>query len=164
MAIEDAKTLFLNGFSIVLTEREAQQFARYEIYFIQGAIAAAKRWILRKSQCIPPITITRNGIVRSVQNTLDYRSGHPKPTPKAMPKVKSLAERVEELRIAVQNLCSTEAHPWALLPEEAQSLLEQYGSEPVLAVSKDVGRFDEANAQECIDLITFRLGMAEVTR
>jgi hypothetical protein len=147
--------LFLKEFGIVLTEKEAQQFAPYQLHIVRAAMASTNRWLTRKAAMVPPIVIGRNGIVRSVLNTVLFRNGTAKP--KVMPKFKPLAKRAEELRADFQRLATDGT--WTLTTEECSALIKQNDVELLRSIFAELGRFGEDQQTDAIDLLEWKLSM-----
>ena len=146
------KELFLKEFSIVLTEKEAQQFASYQLHIVRAAMASTNRWLIRKAAMVPPIVVGRNGIVRSVLNTLQFRNGTAKPKPKFKP----LSERAQELRELFQESCTSD-NAWTLTQAEAEEVVKRYGMEKAKKVFTEIGRYDEQHQAEALDHLDWLL-------
>ena len=145
--------LFLKEFNLTLSEREAQQFTPFAEYLIKSACASTLRWIEKKKT--QSIVVGRNGIVRSVLNTLQFRNGTAKP--KVMPKFKPLAKRAEELRADFQRLATDGT--WTLTTEECSALIKQNDVELLRSIFAELGRFGEDQQTDAIDLLEWKLSM-----
>jgi len=143
--------LFLKEFGIVLTEKEAQQFAPFAEYLVKSACASTLRWIEKKKT--QNIVIGRASIVRSVLNTILFRNGTAKPKPKFKP----LAKRAEELRADFQRLATDGT--WTLTTEECSALIKQNDVELLRSIFAELGRFGEDQQADAIDLLEWKLSM-----
>jgi hypothetical protein len=147
------------GVVLKLSVKDANTLVPYHLGVLKDALQSTNKWLARRAE--NRIYPSYNAIVSSVLNACQYKATrYAAHYDRLAPAAQSgpTTEQVNRLRQSIQDLCSDEKQPWALLESEAQHWLSQYDYDTIIRVCQELDmRTTEAEAQSCIDAIAFRL-------
>jgi hypothetical protein len=129
---------------------EMQHFTNCSEKTLIHALKSCSRWIQKRAA--DSIYISRNGIIKSVAESVNYNLRNVAPTP--------IVDRVEELLDAFAVNCTVESD-WSLTTEDMQDLIAQYGASAVHDTMIRLGRFDVEHAAEAQDSLRFALELEQ---